>query len=199
MNINFKQSQFELFPTAATHAGHTVKPQFLFSSLTLSLENVVIAGIFMLMIMIFAFSLGVERGRKIVLVNSGIPTPNGTITSSQKDIFTAQPLAPQNTHTSNTATPRPLLEKKKVEEAIEDPAQNDFPSGVYTIQVASFKKNEYAQKEAGMLRKKGYEIFVVSKGKYSIVCVGKFSEKNEAKVSLNRLIKTYKDSIVRRL
>ena len=79
------------------------------------------------------------------------------------------------------------------------PKKEEIIDLAYTVQVASFQKDEYAQKEAMTLKKKGYDIFVVAKGKYSIVCVGKFSRRDEAKVILSRLKKTYKDCMVRRL
>ncbi|MCK5581683.1 MAG: SPOR domain-containing protein, partial [Candidatus Omnitrophica bacterium] len=69
----------------------------------------------------------------------------------------------------------------------------------YTVQVASFRKKVYAEKEAMDLKKKGYEIFVVPKGDYSIVCVGKFAYKNEANQMSRKLRKRYKDCLVRSL
>ena len=57
-----------------------------------------------------------------------------------------------------------------------------------------------AKKEAENLEERmEYDIFVLPKGKYSIVCVGKFPQEDRAKVILNKLRKRYKDCLVRRL
>ena len=69
----------------------------------------------------------------------------------------------------------------------------------YTIQVASFKSEIYARKEAQDLEKKGHQSLIASKGKHFIVCVGKFVSENEAKIFSGQLKKQYKDCLVRRL
>ena len=69
----------------------------------------------------------------------------------------------------------------------------------YTVQVASYKGEKYAQKEASLLKQKGYDILVLPKGAFSIVCVGKFKEKEEAKNFSQKLKKQYKDCLVRSL
>lgn len=69
----------------------------------------------------------------------------------------------------------------------------------YTIQVATFKTKTYAQKEAERLKKKGVDALIIPRGKHVIVCVGNFSKKQEAKVILSQLRKTYHDCFVRRL
>ena len=69
----------------------------------------------------------------------------------------------------------------------------------YTIQVASFKTDLNANKEADSLKGKGFETSVLRKGSYSIVCVGKFQRKEEAKQFSRKLRNRYKDCLVRRL
>ena len=44
----------------------------------------------------------------------------------------------------------------------------------YTIQLASYKSKSFAQKEAELLKKKGFVPLVIPKGSYTILCVGKF-------------------------
>ncbi|MBZ0166890.1 MAG: SPOR domain-containing protein [Candidatus Omnitrophica bacterium] len=68
----------------------------------------------------------------------------------------------------------------------------------YTIQVASFKTDTPAQREASWLKDKGYETFVLRKGDYSIVTVGQFNQAQEAKAFSQRLSQRYKDCLVRR-
>src|SRR5262245_4364396 len=73
MNINYKQAQFELFPGTPGSSDETGRPRYLFAHLNLSMENIVILGIVILMTMVFIFSLGVEKGKKIVLHSSSAP------------------------------------------------------------------------------------------------------------------------------
>ena len=198
MNLNYKQSQFELFPGASAGLHKTMRPQLFLSQLTLSLENAIIAGIFILMGVVFSFSVGVERGKKIALANS-IKNVYSNVLSAPPEKAAPAPVAKQST--LKTMTPAPVAVPIPQENITNEvaPALVSAGTGSYTIQVASFKQLEYAQKEAEALRKKGYEIFVLPKGSYSIVCVGKFLGKDDADMTLARLKKTYKDLMLRRL
>jgi cell division septation protein DedD len=72
-------------------------------------------------------------------------------------------------------------------------------NGVYTIQVASFKGKSNAQKEADLLRKRGYKASFLNSGSYVILCVGNFPNKETAQALLPELSKYYKDCRIRRL
>src|SRR5580704_11977789 len=65
MNINYKQPQFELFPANSATLEDINKPRFLLANLTLSIESLVILSILGIMVSLFSFSLGVERGKRI--------------------------------------------------------------------------------------------------------------------------------------
>ena len=65
MNINYKEPQFELFPANSATLEDINKPRFLLASLTLSTENLVILLILAIMIGLFSYSIGVERGRSL--------------------------------------------------------------------------------------------------------------------------------------
>src|SRR5580698_3887877 len=65
MNINYKQPQFELFPANSATLEDINKPRFLLANLTLSVESLVIFAILGIMVSLFSFSLGVERGKHI--------------------------------------------------------------------------------------------------------------------------------------
>ncbi|MBU1998427.1 MAG: SPOR domain-containing protein [Candidatus Omnitrophota bacterium] len=77
------------------------------------------------------------------------------------------------------------------------PAPKD--KGYYTIQVASYKTQVSAQREVEELKKKGFSSLILSKGKYLVVCVGKFEDKESAKSSIVRLKNKYQDCLLRRL
>lgn len=72
------------------------------------------------------------------------------------------------------------------------------PSGTYTIQVASFQTKTLAQKEERMLKNKGHYTMLLNKKGYTILCVGKFSDKNTARTLLAQLKKRYGDCYIRR-
>ena len=65
MNINYKQPQFELFPANSATLEDVNKPRFLLANLTLSIESLVILTILGIMMALFSFSLGVERGKHL--------------------------------------------------------------------------------------------------------------------------------------
>src|SRR5471030_1316580 len=65
MNINYKQPQFELFPANSRTLEDINKPKFLLANLTLSIESLVIFLILGIMVALFSFSLGVERGKGV--------------------------------------------------------------------------------------------------------------------------------------
>ncbi len=71
----------------------------------------------------------------------------------------------------------------------------------YTIQIASYQARESARKEAELLKKKGLNPIILSKGKYSVLCVGSFSNREKAQALLLELEKNkrYKGCIIRRL
>ncbi|MDD4910124.1 MAG: SPOR domain-containing protein [Candidatus Omnitrophica bacterium] len=74
-------------------------------------------------------------------------------------------------------------------------------SEYYTIQIASYTKQEHAKSAAQRFEKKGYKTIVMPKGKYVVLCIGNFPSKDKAQVSLKELKKEkqYSDSFVRRL
>ena len=96
--------------------------------------------------------------------------------------------------TTNIPLNGPMMTPVKIKTPLED-----LKNKTYTIQVASFKREEYALAEAQDLKKKGHDILVLGKGQHFIVCVGKFLSENEAKIFSGKLKKQYKDCLVRRL
>src|SRR5208283_105053 len=65
MNINYKQPQFELFEANSATLEDINKPKFLLANLTLSIESLVIFAILGIMVALFSYSLGVERGKHV--------------------------------------------------------------------------------------------------------------------------------------
>ena len=195
MFMDYKQqTQFEFFPKVIDDQS---RPQFQLAlkDLTLSPERIIVISIFAVMVIIFSFALGLEKGKKIA-----------SSSLNQEGIGTRAKLTevPAQGPLRQKAAAKVLLEK-----TISNPAQTvplksvaPQPSVVkpsYTIQVASFKSSQNAYEEAKTLEKKGYQTLVLPKGSYSIVCVGKFVEEAQAKQFVNKLKNQYRDCMIRRL
>ncbi|HOW36013.1 MAG TPA: SPOR domain-containing protein [Candidatus Omnitrophota bacterium] len=202
MRINYKQSQFELFPDAIEGAEKDIRPRHFFSSLTFSFENIVISGIFILMAIVIAFSLGVEKGKGIGAIALPVSQPRQISVAREGNVALnpAQAAAAPVASSIRSSVPVAITEPKRNENTKEELTQPvEIASGAYTIQVASFKSKDYAQKEAGALKKNGYNSLIIPKKNHLIVCVGKFSGKDQAQVVLTQLKKKYKDCMIRRL
>ena len=221
MNINYKQPQFELFPGNAASLSDINKPRFLLANLTMSIENLVILVILGIMLTVFAFSLGVERGKKIAGLewgqNTAVRERDATVVPKVVAGKTQliQPLAKATMGLAPSSAKNNVVSFNVV--AVSNAAVHPIvPTGVtastplvstaaspqtkpFTIQVASYKDVKYAQKEADVLKRKGFATVILPKGTYSIVCVGKFATSDEANSFTRRLKSYYKDCLVRRL
>lgn len=120
-----------------------------------------------------AFSLGVERGKSLTVRQPAI----------------------QTNLTRPLPVPQPVTEKKPL---APEPRQAVSPQN-YTIQLASYKSKASAQKEAEILKKRGLNPLIVSKGQYAVLCVGTFSGKEGAKALLTELEKKYRGCFIRRI
>ena len=202
-----QHAQFELFPFLTGRPySRVARPRYLLKDLTLSIENIIVLCIIFVMAAVLFFSFGVERGKQIVkgtlaeppVAVTVLPAPEGP---SGKVAQRSLPPA-GNIKAQKSASPLQAAGSRQQQTpAITNnvPSSEKKENGTFTIQVASFKEKGKAQMEAKRLKSKGYEIFVLPKGKHSIVCVGKFAIKDEAMEFSNKLKNTYNDCLVRRL
>ena len=214
MNINYKQPQFELFPSSNT-VDETGKPKYLLANITLSTENVVLLSILCIILAVIAFALGVEHGKRIALFEqmSKVNSRNTTSTPLKitpqaatqqaltsvktQNISQAQGTMPRTVGVPTSATPNQGIVQTVLNSTVNPLSVNaDKP---YTIQIASYKDQKFAQREGVKFQTKGIETQVIQKGSYVILCVGHFSTRQEADNFARRLRPTYKDYVVRRL
>lgn len=195
-----KQSQFELFPSSqrpgSKNGGRSAA---LLKDLTLSQDNIIVLCIVLLMVCIVFFSFGVESGKKGSLAETDViadvsDVPENIVVMTNAPMANVEPVIVKEQPAVN----------EEVIEVKQDILDNSLePQGIldnfYTVQVASFKLEENARKEADKLRSKEFDTFVVPKGTHSIVCVGKFIQKERAKKISDKLKKSYNDCLVRRL
>lgn len=171
-------SQLELFSAANAANQRSQIPGSLLRYLK-GFEKTIIFIIAFILTGIISFSWGVKKGKEITLHKA----------SSYIDI---------------AVKPKPAVSKKEpvvtIRQELNEEAKFIQP-GVenFTIQVASYQARSLAQEEASRLNSKGMASSVLSKGKYLVVCVGNFSDRNSAQVLLAQLKKRYRDCFIRRL
>lgn len=206
MNIHFgKQSQFELFPNTTGEPIETVAPRFIFSRVVLTFENLVVVLVFVIVSLVVAFSVGVERGRRAgavvrpaVKVASTAPAALNPLPHPQISVTPVMPAPLKATGTAQAASVTPFAAPQLTIAPAADALEKTVDKR-YTIQVASYKLSSDAQREAAALRAKGMDPFVLQKGNYSILCIGRYATSQEAKVGQKKLLKQYKDCIIRSL
>lgn len=154
-------------------------------------EKIIIMIMGGLFVGVVSFSLGVERGKKLAML-----TMNNQMTAKYT------PAAPASLKTAVPVKTKQLITAPLAEQQKQDTGEKALPRDSelnYTIQLASYQIKTTAQKEAQALQKKGFSPVVLSKGKYTVLCVGRFANQNKAKIMLTELKKRYKDCLIRRL
>lgn len=191
-----KPTQIELFPRSGGQVFSTANQPFVIKDLTLSAENIIVLGIIFIVSMVVFFSVGVERGKH--LVKASLPSTAEIVTAAEQQIkmpadsiIVPRALGPEETGISAKPAQDEPNEKRQV---LEIPIDEHFR---YTIQVASFKSLQYAQKEVKSLESRGHESFIMPKGNHQIVCVGRFSAKGEAKQYAHKIKDRYQDYLIR--
>jgi hypothetical protein len=184
MNINYKQPQFELFPANSATLEDINKPRFLLANLTLSLESLVIFTILGIMVALFSFSLGVERGKHVAA------QALDERVSAAWNVGARTIAAPVAVAVAPEAVPVPV-ERPMVNRVF-------LPGTRFTLQAATYGNEEYARQDALVLKAKGFQSFLIKSGKYWLLCIGNFNNKEGAASLLRKLPSEYRSSQVRR-
>ena len=143
-------------------------------AISLSYENLIVLAIGLIMLLIVCYSLGVEKGKSFV---------QGDIERMQQEQAQQPP---------SREVPEPEPRKERTEVASDKQSLKTSPY----IQVASFRTDKYAKKEMESLKNKGYRPFVTTWGKFRVVCVGGYKDKDQARKALKQLRKLYADCIL---
>ena len=156
--------------------------------LSISIDVIGFCVVFIVLLVVFSYILGVERGKRAAfnLVGS-----SQEIAGQNRDV----PLAsgPQPEENSSPSLPEGTAE------APEEKSISDSQKESYAIQVASYKYHSAAQREKKKLEQKGYHATIVRKGDYLAVLVGMYPARETALKTLQDLKDHYKDCFVRRL
>lgn len=165
-------------------------------ALNLSYENIIILSIGLIMLLIVCYSLGVERGKYIIQAKAKNTAQRQTegLEQSRQELPEEQKQEEQKMPTIKPQQPK---RKKLRIKAAQTPAAVEAPVSLPYIQVATFRTDKYAKAEIERLNNKGYQVFLRSRGKFKVVCVGGYSNKEEAFRSLKALRKIYSDCFLR--
>ena len=208
------EQQEELFPegdASAKRRRSRGAPLFPLTRWTFSVsyEQLILSTVAFIMAGLVLFSLGMERGRRVAQrsptqpLTAGAPVathrgqtslafaenaptppvrmPSGTVPSAQaKASVVAPAAAPAAAPITTTAAAAPTNAK-----------------GQFTIQLATFTQPALAEEELRLLRKGGYQPFLIKTGKFSAVCVGAYATRQEATRQLAAVKSSYHDSFVR--
>jgi len=205
-NTDNNPLQFEFFSNTSPKKGKQKKSVFTFKCLTLSFENIIVLCIISIMLLVLSFSFGVERGKTsydFAMDSNRSVIPEEEKFTEERRITVVQGI--ENTSiekevvSSAAETPQEIPRDEPMQEIESSGEEEILEEKIFTVQVASFKLRKSARIEADKLKERGYDIFVLEKGKYSIVCVGKFFQKEEAVEFSGKLKNRYNDCLVRRL
>ena len=192
MTVRTPDGQLELFDLS----GHpTVKPRPpSLGRLILQIrqDQLVVAGIAGLVGLTIVFALGVERGKQLVraervlLAREQPPQP-----SAQTDV---KPAA----STTKTVNPTPSAAPAPVKpSASKRRVASVSPTSRYAIQVVSYRQPQLAKRELDRLHAKGERAFLVTRKGFTVLCVGPFPSKDNAKDKLAQLKDRYQGCFVK--
>jgi len=187
MNINYKQPQFELFPANSATLEDINKPRFLLANLTLPIENLVIFTILGIMVALFSFSLGVEHGKHMAAQALDERVSAAWNVGARAMIVPAAAATVAPAVMPNIPVPRQTVVTRSAA----------FGSR-YTVQAATYGNEEYAKADALLMKAKGYQTFLIKNGKYWLMCIGNYGNKESAQALSRRLPGEYRYSQVRR-
>ena len=201
MNINYKQPQFELFPANSATLEDVNKPRLLLANLTLSFESLVILSILGIMVALFSFCVGVERGKYVAAQALDERVSAAWNLAGKRPMVKPMPVAPVKTQARIApvlTAQKPVVKPAVVQSVVATGLSAGQAGTRFTTQVASYKNEEYARIEAAALRAKGYQSFLIKRSDFVLVCIGQFANAEAAGAQLKKLPPHYRTGQVRR-
>ncbi|GEM_PF-1123909 len=165
-----------------------------------NVEQLILAGILLILAACFVFFLGVLRGRSIDARDR--VRPAATARTVQTRQTAAQKVDPVRLQSVKKA----LLKERALSitpahnaaSSTKTEASARAASKPYTISLAVFKKRENAEKEVAALRRNGFLATMGMAGEYYEVCVGQYGNIEEAKKDLKLFESRYKGRFLKR-
>ncbi|MDD4294071.1 MAG: SPOR domain-containing protein [Candidatus Omnitrophica bacterium] len=160
------------------------------TTITLPRDTLVLGLVIVGLLLIVAFSLGVERGRKLAYLKEQKQTVSREVLPAEAQVYSET----RQEALINEQAPV-LSETVSDNNAVQETMQQEG----YVIQVASYKAETRAKKESDDLESKGFGVITKkTSNDYYVVYVGTFNSKAEAEKELNKLKKKYKDGFVKK-
>lgn len=200
-------TQKELFEFQAPRKQPRKLGQFLQQAdfaISINAEKLVFISIGIILVLVVAFALGVERGKAIsqkaseartALAQATIPAPAQSVQG--------QPAAAKVQFSAQAAQAQPATAVKVQPSAAQAQqpvqAKTAVQAKPYIIVAAAFSKEAFANKELSRLKTAGLDPFVYYSEPYYLVCVGPFANKSDAQKVLTRVKQIYHDAYVRLL
>lgn len=212
MNIKYREPQFELFPASSASLEDINKPKFLLATLTLSTESVVMLVILGIMIGLFSFSVGVEQGKRLAAQSLDEKVAAAwNVGGRRLAVVTSTPVVTTTPGVSTAAKitghggffhTRTLVSAAPV--SVPHPAIGGARSGVtttrgqWTVQVATYRNEDYARQEALGWKAKGYPVFLIKSKDFYMVCIGQYASSSQAQAFSDKNQTKFRGSQVRR-
>jgi hypothetical protein len=186
-NASYQEELFEDFSQRTSPKRQFLSRGSLFAAKLISFDHFLFGAISGLIALVLAFSLGVERGKRVAR-SYDIP---------MTDIHLVTPLTPRQDH-----IPRQSAEMNK-EVITTQETKKVIPlypkESSYTILVVTYKDKKSAEKVIGQLRASGRKSFLLPKGDLMVICVGEYSTSAEASKAAKTFRKQFPDCFVKRL
>lgn len=152
-----------------------------------------IAGV---LVMTVVFACGVERGKTLVRAERLLAVRQQRASPEPAPVRETAPAAAPATVEPATRAPAVVPKPKPVTKVAAEPT----PSGSrYAVQVVTFSRPQRAKQEMDRLRARGERAFLVMRDGRTIVYVGPFPSKGNARQKLSALKTQYSDCFVRTL
>lgn len=158
-------------------------------AITISHENFLFGAILILMAMVVCFTVGVERGKKI---------GTGVVVSYQMP--QSPPVNKEITEVGKSSE-IPVEMSKEEAVSIQEPIPTALEKVHYLIQLVTYTRRDYVDKELTKLKKQGFQPQVVRSGRFFKIVVGPYSSKKKATSVLKRFTSeaTYSSAYIKKV
>ena len=153
-------------------------------SINLCFEHLIFVFIGFIIALAVIFSIGVEKGKYISLDSTRQAETRKAAEETERIESESFVFEQQNAIKEIAAQVKPVDAEAPFE---------------FTVQVASYAREEVAKKHTEQLKAQNNDAFVLKKGDYYITCVGKFTDRQSADTQMKKLRKSYSDCIVRKI
>ena len=170
-----------------------------FLTVKVAYEDLVCGLLSLVLLLLGGFCLGVERGKQ--LGASGVSVVLPLITQETQDASetgSGAPAGSLETGLTQEALTVPVGVPKPAVPAARGPILANAGQ-LYVIQLASYVGARSARSEAERLRRRGVQTRVIKQGRYFELRAVGFRSREEARVSLITLRKTYRDAFIKRV